>query len=200
VPVVIGGRSDAALRRVAGFGDGWLGLWVSGRLDGKIAIVAGAGQGIGRGVALALAREGATVTVTGRTPGKLDQVAGEIAGAGGRALAIPGDTGRRADVAQWAETTARTFGTIDILINNAQSPMGRSLEKTTDDDIDTAFRSEALGTLYAMQACLPYLKRRGGSIVNFGSPTGITGDATFGAYAVAVTRTGWFSRRGRRRS
>ncbi len=74
----------------------------SQRLAGKVAIVTGGGQGIGRGVALALAAEGAAVTVTGRTP-----------------------------------DTVAAYGTVDILVNNAQSPVRRSLEKTTDADIDT---------------------------------------------------------------
>jgi NAD(P)-dependent dehydrogenase (short-subunit alcohol dehydrogenase family) len=158
---------------------------MDGRLAGKTAIVTGGGQGLGRGIALALAAEGAAVTVTGRTPEKLAAVVKEIAAAGGRAIAVSGDAGSRDDVIGWAQATVAEFGTVDILVNNAQSPVRRSLEKTTDADIDTAFRSGTLGTLYAMQACLPYLKRRGGSIVNFGSPAAVTGDPAFGAYAVA---------------
>jgi 2-hydroxycyclohexanecarboxyl-CoA dehydrogenase len=158
---------------------------VQGRLDGKIAIVTGGGQGIGRGIALALATEGAAVTVTGRSPDKLAAVVQEITATGGRAIAASGDVGIRADVARWVEVTAAEYGTVDILVNNAQSSVQRGLEKTTDEDIEIAFRSGTLGTLYAMQACLPYLKRRGGSIVNFGSPAAINGDRSFGAYAVA---------------
>ena len=158
---------------------------MGGRLDGKTAIVTGGGQGLGRGIALALAAEGAAVTVTGRTPEKLDAVVKEIAAEGGRGIAASGDAGSRDDVAGWVRATVAEFGTVDILVNNAQSPVRRSLEKTTDADIETAFRSGTLGTLYAMQACLPYLKRRGGSIVNFGSPAAVTGDPAFGAYAVA---------------
>jgi NAD(P)-dependent dehydrogenase (short-subunit alcohol dehydrogenase family) len=160
---------------------------MGGRLDGKIAIVTGGGQGIGRGIALALAGEGAavTVTVTGRMLAKLGEVVKEITAIGGRALAASGDAGSRGYVVDWVDTTVAEFGTMDILVNNAQSPVRRSLEKTTDADIETAFCSGTLGTFYAMQACLPYLKRRGGSIVNFGSPTAVTGDPAFGAYAVA---------------
>ena len=76
-------------------------------------------------------------------------------------------------------------GRVDILINNAQSVVQRPLEETTDEDIEIAFRSGLMGTFYAMQACLPHLKERGGAIVNFGSTTTVAGEASFGSYAVA---------------
>jgi 2-hydroxycyclohexanecarboxyl-CoA dehydrogenase len=134
--------------------------------------VTGGSRGIGRGIALALAGEGGavTVTLTGRTLAKLGEVVKEIIAIGGRALAAGGDAGSRGYVADWVDATVAEFGTVDILVNNAQSPVRRSLEKTTDADIETAFGSGTLSTFHAMQACLPYLKRRGGSIVNFGSP------------------------------
>ena len=83
-----------------------------------------------------------------------------------------------------AETVA-AYGRLDALVNNAQSSVQRFLTDTTDDDVMLAFRSGALGTLYTMQAAFPHLKERGGSIVNFGSSTAITGDASFGSYAMA---------------
>jgi NAD(P)-dependent dehydrogenase (short-subunit alcohol dehydrogenase family) len=83
-----------------------------------------------------------------------------------------------------ASTVAR-FGRIDILVNNAQASVQRTLAETTDDDVALAYRSGALGTLYTMQACLPHLKVRGGCVVNFGSSTAVRGDETFGSYAMA---------------
>ena len=83
------------------------------------------------------------------------------------------------------------MGSVDIvdrflsLVNNAQSSVQRMLAETSDDDVMLAFRSGALGTLYTMQAAFPHLCERGGSIVNFGSSTAITGDASFGSYAMA---------------
>ena len=76
-------------------------------------------------------------------------------------------------------------GRIDILVNNAQASVQRTLAETTDDDVELAYRSGALGTLYAMQACFPYLKVHGGCVVNFGSSTAVRGDETFGSYAMA---------------
>jgi NAD(P)-dependent dehydrogenase (short-subunit alcohol dehydrogenase family) len=155
-------------------------------LEGKTAIVSGGGQGIGRGVALVLARRGAAVTVTGRTKDKLDAVVKQIEADGGRALAVVGDVGDRNDVQAMVDATVKAFGAIDILINNAQSSKpGITVADLTDDDFELVFRSGALGTLYAMQACYPYLKAAGGSVINFGSSTSITGDSGFAPYVMA---------------
>ena len=153
-------------------------------LEGKTAIVTGGGQGIGRGIALVLAQRGAAVTITGRTPEKLEKVVAEIEADGGRAMGVPGDVGDRADVVAAVAATAAAYGRIDILINNAQaSKPGIALADLTDDDLELVFGSGARGTLFAMQACYPHLKEAGGgSIVNFGSSTAITGDVGFAPY------------------
>jgi 2-hydroxycyclohexanecarboxyl-CoA dehydrogenase len=128
------------------------------RLTGRVAIVTGAGQGIGRGIALALAREGATVALNGRTASKLEGVADEIAAGGGIAFAISADVGTRSAVQRVVNETAQRFGRIDILVNNARDSVQRALADTTDQDVELADRTGTLGTLYAMQACLPYLR------------------------------------------
>ena len=159
---------------------------MTGRLDGRVALVTGAGQGIGRGTALALAKEGATVALVGRTLSKCEAVAAEIADLGGTAVAIACDVGVREQVDAAVDATVQAFGGIDILVNNAQSSVQAKLEDTTDEDIELAWRTGALATFYAMQAALPHLKASGrGSIVNFGSSTAIEGNVAFGAYAMA---------------
>jgi len=156
-------------------------------LDGKVAIVTGGGQGLGRAIALVLSRRGVWVAVTGRTPATIEAVVDEIAGSGGEAIAVAGDVGSRADVRRAVDATIDAYGGLDILINNAQSSKpGIMLADIVDEDFELVFRSGALGTLYAMQACYPHLKRRGGgSIVNFGSSTSITGDRGFAPYVMA---------------
>ena len=149
-----------------------------GLLEGKVAIVTGAGQGCGRGVALAFAKEGAAVSVTGRTLSKVENTAGEIAAFGGRALAYPCDVSQRSQVEAMVAATVAQFGAIDILINNASrtpttGPQG--LEAVTEEDVLDYFHSGALGSLYCMQACFPHMKERGGRIVNFGSAAGVEG-------------------------
>lgn len=154
------------------------------QLAGRTAIVTGAGQGLGRGIALVLAERGAAVVLNGRTPAKLEAVKAEIDAAGGRCVTAFGDIGVRADVGRVVETALAAFGGIDILINNAQaSTPDVSVLGVTDENLELTFRSGALGTLFAMQACHPHLKARGGgSIVNFGSSTALAGDAGFAAY------------------
>jgi NAD(P)-dependent dehydrogenase (short-subunit alcohol dehydrogenase family) len=93
----------------------------NGRLAGKVAIVTGAGRGIGSRVAKALAADGARVALASRSEGPLEEVAAEIRRHGGDALPLVCDVGVRADVDRAVATTADTYGRIDILVNNAQS-------------------------------------------------------------------------------
>ena len=156
-----------------------------GRLSGHVALITGAGQGVGRGIALAMAKEGAAVGLAGRTLSKVEAVADEVRGLGGCALPIACEvTDRAQDDAAVAATVAE-FGSLNLLINNAQSSVQRLLADTTDEDVELSWRSGPLASLYLMQAALPYLKERGGVIVNFGSSTAVNGDPTFGSYTMA---------------
>ncbi|MFF0156510.1 SDR family NAD(P)-dependent oxidoreductase [Streptomyces sp. NPDC005263] len=155
------------------------------RLSGKTALVTGGGQGVGRGIALALAAEGAAVAITGRTESKLKETAGEIAGRGGRALTVVGDVGERHDVDRMVAETVREFGGLDVLVNNAQSSVRRRLEETSDDDVELTYRSGPLAAFHAMRAALPHLRASRGSVVNLGSSAAVQGEVTFAAYAMA---------------
>jgi NAD(P)-dependent dehydrogenase (short-subunit alcohol dehydrogenase family) len=156
------------------------------RLAGHVALVTGAGQGVGRGIALALARDGAEVMLAGRTRQKVEAVAAEIEAFRGRASAVRCDVGIRADVDAAVTATIERYGGLDSMINNAQSSCQQPVVDITDDDVELNWRSGALGTLYGMQAAFPHLKSRGGgSVVNFGSGTALRGDVSFGAYAMA---------------
>jgi NAD(P)-dependent dehydrogenase (short-subunit alcohol dehydrogenase family) len=165
------------------------------RLRGKVAIVTGAGQGGGRGAALALAREGASVVLFGRDLGKLERVAGEIAGFGGAALPVSGDVTAAADRERLVRTAVERYGGVDILVNTAQSPEDRScvLLEVDDETIETLWASGYVATLKLMRLCHPHMKARGGgSIINFGSGTVMT-PAMHGIYAgvkAAVQTTG----------
>jgi 2-hydroxycyclohexanecarboxyl-CoA dehydrogenase len=157
------------------------------QLEGKTAIVTGAGQGIGRAIALVLAERGANIVINGRTKAKLDSVVAELEAVGAKTVSIVGDVAKREDVDATVAAAVEAFGTVDILVNNAQAthPAGLRLAQLDDEVFDMVFESGAMGTLYSMQACYPVMKEHGGGcIVNMGSSTGITGDIGFGAYVM----------------
>lgn len=156
------------------------------RLAGRVALVTGAGQGVGYGIALALAKEGASILLAGRTLSKCQVVSDEITEFGGTATAIRCDVGERDDVEAAVSAAVAEFGGLDALVNNAQSAVQKLIVETTDADVNLSYRSGPLAVLYGMQAAYPHLVARGGgSIVNFGSSTAIEGNATFGSYAMA---------------
>ena len=155
-----------------------------GRLQGKVALVTGGGQGIGQGVARLFAGEGAKVLITGRHADKLEAAAGEIRAAGGEIDWIVGTAGVRADAVAAAARTLERFGRIDVLVNNAQTSKPGTLFEDSDDALFALTMESGLyGTFQHMQAVLPHMKEKGGSIINFGSYEGIHGGVGFSAYA-----------------
>ena len=164
---------------------------MTGTLDGKRAIVTGGGQGVGRGIALALAAEGAAVALVGRTEAKLRAVAAEIAKPGGTALPVVADVTPQADIQRCVAHTVSELGGIDILVNNAQVPALGSILEVTDDAFSACWESGPLAAFRLMKACHPYL-RPGGIIVDVGSSTTVnplpTGRGVYGA-AKAATQT-----------
>jgi len=163
-------------------------------LRGKVAIVTGAGQGVGRGVSLALAADGAAVMLMGRTLSKLEAVAGEIEARGGRAAVISGDVKELVDIERCVSATVEAFGTIDILVNNAQEVALGYLLEVSDEAVVAGWSSGPLATLRFMRLCHPYL-RGGGAIINMGSAAGVRPDPMRrGAYAAAKEAIRAFTR------
>ena len=152
-------------------------------LEGKVALVTGAGQGVGQGIALALAAEGAAVVVTGRTLEKLEATCATIEQRGGQALPVVCDVKSESSLQQALDATLERFGGLNILVNNAQEvPLG-TLQQVTDESFTAGWESGPLATFRMMKLCYPHLKG-GGCIVNLASSAGKRWDMTgYGAYA-----------------
>lgn len=154
-----------------------------GLLDQKIALVTGAGQGVGQGIAFALAAEGAALAISGRTASKLDETCREIESRGGRALPFACDVKSGDALAGLVDAVVDAFGTIDILVNNAQEvPLG-PLDGVSEAAFSAGWESGPLATFRLMNLCRPHLAG-GGSIVNLGSAASKRWDmANYGCYA-----------------
>ncbi|NPC98658.1 SDR family oxidoreductase [Nocardioides sp. zg-DK7169] len=158
-----------------------------GSLEGRVALVTGAGQGVGQGIAAALATEGADIAVLGRTPAKLETTCALLRERGVRAEAFAFDVSDIAGVPGVVEAVAERLGGIDILVNNAYSgAFGRLLE-LSDEQFQRGFVSGPFATMAMMRACHPHLARSGnGHVVNLVTSAMVRWDpTTYGPYAAA---------------
>ena len=154
-------------------------------LKGKVALITGAGQGIGQGIALAMAERGANVVVVGRTYSKCENTCKMIKQPfSGTAIPMTADVAIHKDLKRITQETVNKFKTIDILVNNAVATSIGPLISQTDDSVIQAFMVGPMATLRLMQLCYPYLKQQGGSIVNMASTASKRWDmANYGVYA-----------------
>ena len=164
------------------------------KLADRIALVTGAGQGVGQGIAYALAQEGARVAVTGRTFAKLEQTCAEIKRRGGQALAVECDVKNADSVASCVARVVDHFGTLHILVNNAQEvPLG-GLNDVTEANLQAGWESGPLATFRLMKLCYPHLKGHG-CIINLASTAAMRWDASgYSAYAAVKEAIRAFSR------
>ncbi|HEY1232384.1 MAG TPA: SDR family NAD(P)-dependent oxidoreductase [Candidatus Binatia bacterium] len=155
-------------------------------LNGKVALVTGAGRGIGRAVALMLAQSGCRVMLSARTVEQLQAVEREIRDHHGAAFAIPADLTDDAAVKKLAAETRRIFGSVDILINNAGWGKRAPVTKANIDDWDQTFRLNLRAPMLLARELLPDMIAKGaGAVINIGSVSGKTGEANGAAYSAS---------------
>lgn len=153
-----------------------------GKLEAKVAIVTGGGTGIGRGIALEFAREGASVAICGRSPSSLQKVAAEIEALGGKCLALTADVGMKAQVQKLVKQTLDRFGQIDILVNNAAIIRATTIQETSEKDWDEVIGINLKGVFLCIQGVAQHMKeRKSGKIINISSICGRGGALNDGA-------------------
>lgn len=155
-------------------------------LHGKIAIVTGGTRGIGKAVASALAREGASLTLCARDAVALEKVTAELESSGTQVLPIKADVGQASEVEQMVEACLERFGTVNILVNNAGITRDNLLLRMRDEEWDAVLRTNLQGAFYCTRAALrPMVKQRRGRIINLTSVIGVMGNPGQANYAAA---------------
>lgn len=156
-------------------------------LRGKVAVVTGGTEGIGKATALTFAREGAKVAICARRQDLLDATAAEITKAGGEVLAISADMSKAADCKRFIDEVARKFGRIDILLNNAgTSKRGKFLE-LSDEEWSADLELKVFGAIRCTRLAIPYMKKQGGGrIINI-TISGAKQPAA-GSYPTSISR------------
>lgn len=141
-----------------------------GKLQGRVAVVTGASKGIGAGIAIALAAEGASVVVNYATSrGGAEKVVAEIVASGGKAVAIQADLSKEADIVRLFQEAKNTYGRLDILVNNSGVYEFAPIEAVTPELFHKQFDLNVLGLLLATREAVKHFGDRGGSIVNISS-------------------------------
>jgi len=165
------------------------------KLTDKVAIVTGAGRGIGAGCALAFAEMGADVVLAARTPEQLEETAGKVRALGRRALAVRCDVMQRADLENVVTQTMATFGRIDVLVNNAGGTPPREALRTSERLFNEAFQFNVTSAFLLTRFVVEHmLAGDGGSVVNISSAAGRFVQSGFVAYGTAKAALSFMTR------
>lgn len=157
------------------------------KLQNKVAVITGAASGMGKAIAVLFASEGARVVVADLRLEAAQQTVDEIQSAGGQAIAVAANVAQEQDVQQMIDTAVSTYGTVDILINNAGIMDNFTpAEEVTDELWERVFAVNTTGVMRAIRKVLPIFKEQGkGAIVNIASAGGLTGSRAGAAYTAS---------------
>ncbi len=165
------------------------------KLTDKVAIVTGAGRGIGAGIALAFAEMGADVVCAARTVEQIEAVAEQARGFGRRALAVPCDVTDRAQLENVVARAMEAFGRVDVLVNNAGGTPPREALRTSEKVFEEAFRFNVTSAFLATRFAVPHmLKGGGGAVLNISSGAGRYPIPGFVAYGTAKAALSFMTR------
>ncbi len=165
------------------------------RMDGKVAIVTGAGRGIGEGCALAFAEMGAHVVCAARTPEQIEAVAEKASDLGGRSIAVPCDVSDRSQMENVVAKAMSEFGHIDVLVNNAGGSPPKEALRTSEAMFDQAFHFNVTTAFLMSRFVVPHmLEGDGGAIVNISSAAGRIAQPNFVAYGTAKAALSFMTR------
>ncbi len=154
-------------------------------LGGKVALISGASQGLGRALALAYAKEGARVVINARSEESIRPVAGEVEASGAEVLALAADVSKSADVQRLVDAATQRFDRIDVLVNNAGVLGPRvAIAEYPEDEWRRVIDANLTGPFLVSKAVVPHMPE-GGSIVNVVSGVSVEGRAKWGAYSVS---------------
>lgn len=157
------------------------------RLEGKVAVITGAGSGMGRAMANLFAAEGARVVAAEWHAGTLEEVVAEVTSAGGTITGVEGNVALEADCERIIDTAAKTYGRIDVLCNNAGvMDVNQGVAELTDETWERVLDINLNGPMYLSRAAVPIMiGQGGGSIINTASVAGLGGGAAGAAYTVS---------------
>ena len=157
---------------------------MSNKIRGKVVVITGASSGLGEAAARLLSAQGATVVLGARRSDRLQSLADELSGSGGKALAIATDVTHRNQVKRLVDTAAQKFGRVDVMINNAGIMPRAPLERLTIDDWDRTIDVNVKGVLYGIAAALPHMKKqKSGHMIFVSSVAGHKIGPDFAVYA-----------------
>jgi|TARA_B100001750_G_C15487690_1_gene589275 3-oxoacyl-[acyl-carrier protein] reductase len=157
------------------------------KLTNKVIVISGAGRGVGRSIALALASEKTRLVLVARTVSELEDVKVEVEDLGASAIVCPTDISDPHQIQVMADETLKAFETVDVIINNAGwSPPLRPIQDTTIEDWNYVVNVNARGTFLITKVFLPtLLAKQSGHVINISSVTGVRGVATASAYCMS---------------